>query len=81
VSFSNSKEPCRHNGSDDMAFVVCGKRACYPALLAEVDYRLVNTWWKLPDVFTRRDVCEKYQEGPKETTEVYSYVVHLFEGV
>jgi len=77
VSFSNSKEPCRHNGSDDqmicgydMAFVVCGKRACYPALLAKVDYRLMNTWWKLPDVFTRRDVCEKYQEGLKETTEV-----------
>jgi len=53
-----------------MAFVVCGKRACYPALLAKVDYRLMNTWWKLPDVFTRRDVCEKYQEGLKETTEV-----------
>lgn len=29
VSFSNSKEPCRHNGSDHMAFLVCGMRACF----------------------------------------------------
>jgi hypothetical protein len=72
VSLSNSKEPCRHNGSDHMAFIVCCKRVYYTpiAVLAKVDRRLVNTWWKLPDVFTRRDVCEKYQEGLKGTTEV-----------
>lgn len=43
------------------------------AVLAKVDLRLVNTCWKLSDVFTRRDVCEKYQEGLKETIEVLSY--------
>jgi len=40
------------------------------AVLAKVDRRLVNTCWKLTDVFTRRDVCEKNTEGLKETTEV-----------
>jgi hypothetical protein len=40
------------------------------SVLAKVDRRLVNTCLKLPDVFTRIDVCEKYQEGLKETAEV-----------
>jgi len=50
------------------------------AVLAKVDRRLVNTCWKLSDVFTRRTVCEKYQEGLKETTKK-AYVVQLFEAV
>jgi hypothetical protein len=40
------------------------------AVLAKVDSRLMNTWWKLPDVFTQKYAHEKYQEGLKEITEV-----------
>jgi hypothetical protein len=29
VSFSNSRESCWHSGSDHMAFLVYGKRACF----------------------------------------------------